>query len=259
MIELVLFANEAREAIPHIDAGITHFIVDTEVLGKDLRQLGFDTEIRPGTFSDLETISSLPGTTAWCRLNKFHDNTAQEVNSAINAGAAILLLPMVTRLEEVTEFKQLVDGRAKSAVMIETVEACALTPSIAMSGVDYAYFGLNDFAISRGLRTIFSALVDGSVDSARNHLPGVNFGVAGLTHINGGDPIPCTRLVEALERLQCSFTFLRRSFRRDAQLHSSQEIVEGIKRYWLHCSSRSEAEREADHQLLAQQIESSFP
>ena len=251
MINLILFENDTDGASRHLRAGITSFMIDTETLGKDARQLGFGTDISPGTFSDLGRISSIPGGTTWCRLNRYGDHSRAEVDRAIDAGSDVVLLPMSKSLAEVEAFLGLIANRASPAIMIETVEAAALAPELGSLPIKYAFFGLNDFTISRGGGSIFNALVDGSVERVRNALPEIEFGVAGLTDISKGHPIPSAYLLEELERLQCSFTFLRRSFRRDSVHRSAEKIVEEIQAYWQACSSRKPLDRENDHKKLS--------
>jgi hypothetical protein len=76
------------------------------------------------------------------------------------------------------------------------------------------FLGLNDLAIERNSPSIFTALVDGTVDDVRAAFD-VPFGVAALTVPEGGAPLPCRLLIGELTRLRCGFSILRRSFRRD--------------------------------------------
>jgi hypothetical protein len=253
-LELVLFENYAEGARIHIGHGISSFIVDWEINGKAARQNGFDTEINPGTPANLRDIASVSNAKAWCRLNCHGPQTSAEIECAIAAGAQVILLPMVRTLSEIESFIDLVAGRSQTGILIEQPEAVRLAPRMRSYSLDYVYFGLNDFAISRGGDNIFRALVDGSVESVRQALPDHCFGVAGLTDISRGCPIPAAALLEEIHRLGCSFTFLRRSFRRDASLIPSGEIIHGIRSYWQECMQRTEDEKLRDHRRLAKLI-----
>jgi len=259
MIDLVLFENDPESARTNLNAGIGSFLIDTEVLGKDLRQLGFDTEIRPGTMADLQSISAIPKATCWCRINHYGKHTRAEVHTAIRAGADVILLPMVKTTSEIEGFLEIIDQQCQAAIMLETVEGAASAEGLRSLPVDHVFFGLNDFAISRGGGSIFKALVDGSVESVRQALPEVRFGVAGLTDINQGFPIPSARILEELERLRCDFTFLRRSFRRDAKSAGAKPIVAGIRDYWAKCSMRTDLQRTEDHEKLRAVIDKLEP
>lgn len=253
-LELVLFENDPVNASRYLACGISSFMIDFEIMGKDLRQLGFDTEIRPGSLDALRAMSRLPGAKAWCRLNRHGKHTRHEVEEVLASGARVILLPMVTTLDEVVDFLGLVDHRAKVGIMIETVEGAALASQLGDLPLDYTFFGLNDFAISRGGGSIFKALADGSVESVRNALPQVRFGVGGLTSLQRGAPIPSSRLLEEINRLGCSFTFLRRSFRRDSVDIPPATMVQEIQNYWHSCSGRSAEQRHRDHSALLEVI-----
>ena len=250
-LELILFENDVENARQMIRAGISSFLVDIEVLGKNFRQLGFDTEIRPGTWEQLKAISTIEKAKTWCRINRFGRHTANEIEMAIGSGARVVLLPMVTRLAEVESVLDMIGKRCQTGIMIETQEALLLAPQINQLPVDYAFFGLIDFAISRGGGSIFNALCDGSVATARTGLSSIRFGVGGLTDVHRGHPIPSIRLLQEFHRLGCNFTFLRRSFRRDSLLRAPAEIVREIHLCWQQCMARSEAERQSDHRELA--------
>lgn len=254
MLDLILFENDPELARVHLEAGVRSFMIDLEVLGKDLRQLGFDTEIRPGTLDALSAISSIDGATTWCRVNRFGEHTGEEIEAVIEAGADVILLPMAESMAEVDAYVGLVGQRCRAAVMIETQVLAEVSPDLRELPLNYAFFGLNDFAISRGGGSIFNALADGSVERVRKALPDIGFGVGGLTDIRRGSPIPSARLLEEMERLQCDFTFLRRSFRRDSKVTSPEEIVSGINQYWMECSKRTEAQRKTDHEQLVSLI-----
>lgn len=257
MLDLILFENDPELARAHLDAGVRSFIIDLEVLGKNLRQLGFDTEIRPGTLDALSAVSSIDGATTWCRINRFGEHSGEEIEAVIEAGADVILLPMAESIAEIDAYLGLIGQRCQAAVMIETQACAEISPELRELPLDYTFFGLNDFAISRGGGSIFTALADGSVERVRNALPDIGFGVGGLTDVRRGSPIPSARLLEEMERLRCDFTFLRRSFRRDSKVTAPGEIVAGINRYWSECSHRTDAQRAADHKQLVALIRES--
>jgi hypothetical protein len=249
-IELVVLDHDVERVGALLDCGVGTFLVDWESLGKDARQLGFDTEIRPGTAADLAAVAALPGVEAWCRLNSSGPHTPGEVEAAIAAGARGLFLPMVKRPADVDRFLSLVRGRAATGILVETVEGLACVEHLASYPLDRVYFGLNDFAISRGSRSIFSALVDGSVARARAAFAGTCFGVGGLTAADAGQPVPCRRLLEEMARLRCDFSFLRRSFRRDLATRSVHSTIAGIRSAWRDCVARDAAAVARDHASL---------
>jgi hypothetical protein len=246
-IELVVLDHEIPRVNSLIECGVRTFLVDWESLGKDARQLGFDTEIRPATLADLAAVASVPEAEAWCRVNCLGPHTQDEIESAIAAGARGLFLPMVKGPGDVERFLRLIAGRTATGILIETIEALSCVERLASYPLDRVYFGLNDFAISRGSRSIFLAFIDGSVERARQAFTGARFGVGGLTAADAGHPVPCRRLLEEMARLRCDFTFLRRSFRRDLATRSVQSAVAGIRSAWRECIGRDPGAVARDH------------
>jgi hypothetical protein len=247
MIELMLFEHDPDRALEFTDAGVTSFLVDWEHLGKDTRQQGFDTEIRLGTRDELHAMCKVPDATVWCRINRFGSHTRNEIDAAIDAGADGLFLPMVTESAEVARFLWLLDGRCDAGILVETADALERAEELARFPLARVYFGLNDFAISRGGGSIFRAVLDGSVQRARTAFRNTRFGFGGLTAVDSGHPVPCRRLIEELARVGCDFTFLRRSFRRDLATRRLPDVLAGIRAAWHSSLGRDPATVARDH------------
>jgi len=214
--DFFLFTNDVPTAQATAAAGIDGFVIDWESNGKYDRQTGADTEINHDTPDDLRAIRAGVSGRVLCRINGFGVGTPDEVDLAVNGGADEILLPMVRTVEEVETTLDLVGGRCRLGILIETGDAVRLAPALGRLPLSRVYVGLNDLAIDRGSRNIFVALCDGTVEHVRSHVR-VPFGVAGLTLPEQGFPIPCRLLIGEMARLGCEFTFLRRSFRRDVQ------------------------------------------
>jgi len=230
-LELMLFENDPEQARRALEYGIDSFLIDWEQKGKDQRQCGYDTQILPGTALDLEHIAAVPGAKAWCRLNRFGPWTADEVETA--------------------SYLEYIRGRCSAAILIETLEAAAITEALCELPLQKIYFGLNDFAISRGDSFLFKAVFDGTVESVRKHIGGsVPFGFGGVTSIQRGTPIPCIHLIQELARLQCSFSFLRRSFKRDLKQQDPAIMVHDIEGYWTEQLLRTPEAVERDREQL---------
>ena len=249
-IELVVFDHVIDRVSALVACGVHTFLVDWEYLGKDIRQLGLDTEIRPGTPADLAAVSSVAGAEAWCRVNALGPHTPAEVERAIAAGGRGLLLPMVKRPAEVERFLDLVAGRAATGILVETVEALACVDWLASFRLDRVYFGLNDFAISRGSRSIFLAFVDGSVARARDAFAGTCFGVGGLTA-----PMRAPRAMPAPDRGDGP-PALRFHLpppivpTRNIATRSVHATVAGIRSAWRDCLLRDDEAIARDHPQL---------
>jgi hypothetical protein len=251
-LELMLFERSPQSAREVLPFGIGSFMLDWEYLGKTERQHGFDTEVEPVGVAELAAVAAVPGVAAWCRINHDGPHTADEIEFAIGAGACGIFLPMVTEPGEVERFLRRVDGRCGVGILVETARALACVDDMAGLPLDRVYFGLNDFAICRGRGSIFGAVLDRSVERAREAFADTPFGFGGVTAIDAGSPVPCRRLIEEMARLDCRFSFLRRSYRRDVQRIGVPALVEGVRAYWRRCRARSRDDVDRDRRALEQ-------
>jgi hypothetical protein len=189
-------------------------VVDWETLGKRHRQKSYDTQINDASLADLCTVRASTDATVICRINGFNSKISDEVEKAIGAGADEILLPMVRSVNEVQRVLDLVNGRCNVAIMLETVASINIAEDLARLPLSRVYVGLNDLGIERKTPNIFSAMVDGTVEYMQSKFS-IPFGLAGLTLPDLGNPIPCRLLIAEMARLNCDFSFLRRSFHRD--------------------------------------------
>ena len=255
-LELVLFATEAPLIQRALAAGISTMIVDWEWREKEQRQEARDTEINRDTVDDLRRLAALDVPHRLCRLNRFRPSTADEVEDAIDAGATQLLLPMVDTPAEVEAVLGLVDGRCELGILVETQAAVRNADALARLPLASVYIGLNDLAISRGSHSIFDAVADGTVEELRRIFTGAPFGFGGVTVVDGGRPVPFRLLMAELARLRCSFSFLRRSFKRDIIGHDMAHEVVRIRELWHQLLDRAPDEVARDRETLYTTIQS---
>lgn len=247
-LELMLFETSsvgAREAVRH---GVAAFLVDWEQAGKYERQQNFDTEVNGHGVEELRAVSGVAGTSVWCRINGA--GCPCEIEAALEAGARGIFLPMVRCAADVERVVRVVDGRSEIGILVETVEGLRCVRDLAVLPLNRVYFGLNDFAISRGGGNIFRAVLDGSVERAREAFADIPFGFGGITAVDAGSPLPCARLIEEMARLRCAFSFLRRSFRRDVARLGQDVLIRGVQAYWNRCLDRTPGEVAADRLVL---------
>ncbi len=242
---LIYFSTQPIRIAEAVAAGVDTAMVDCEYLGKVDRQAGADTQINHDTMDDLRRVRECTGAHVACRINRFHTATAGEIEEAIAAGADEIFLPMVRTVEEVENALGLVRGRRPLSILVETNDAVECSHRLGQLPVSRVYVGLNDLAIDRGAPTIFEALADGTVEQVRRQFS-VPFGFGGLTLPDRGSPVPCRLLIAEMARLDCSFSFLRRSFTRDTAGHKMQPMVSRIHAALLEASSRTLAEVESD-------------
>ena len=227
-MDLFLFTTDVEYAREALAAGIDGLVVDWEHLGKQHRQAGADTEVNHDTLADLVRVRQSIDAPILVRIHAAGEASRREVEEAIGGGATEILLPMVRHVDDVARVLDLVDGRCGLGILIETVQAVRIAADLCALPLSRVYVGLNDLSIERGIANIFASVVDGTVESVRSAC-GRPFGFAGLTHPSEGAPIPCRLLIDEMVRLDCAFSFVRRSFRRDAQRYGVAEVVRALR------------------------------
>jgi 2-keto-3-deoxy-L-rhamnonate aldolase RhmA len=177
-----------------------------------------------------------------CRINGVGPWTAAEIELIVAEGPDELLVPMVRAPEEVDRVLDLVAGRCRVGVMIETRAAVVRAEDILARPVSRVYVGLNDLRIETHGRSLFTPLLDGVVDRVRAVATdaGVPFGVAGLTRPDAGFPVPARLLYAELARLSTDFTFLRRSFHADM---AARDLAVEVPRMQTAMTARTAAAR----------------
>lgn len=254
-LELVLFGHRPALVRRALEAGIGSLIVDLEQRGKEERQHGADTEINRDRPADLESLVAAGVPRRWCRVNPWGPWSDDEVAAVLAAGATHLLLPMVETPAQAEALLRRVDGRCAAGILVETREAVARAAELARLPLAAIYVGLNDLAISRGSACLFDALVDGTVERVREAFPDTPFGVAGVTVVDGGEPVPFPLLLGEMARLDADFSFLRRSFLRDAAERDWGREVAAVQRLWRQLRRRTEPQvaeqREALRRVVA--------
>lgn len=253
--ELILFSGTGPLLAEARAGGLESFIVDWEWRGKEERQRGADTEINREGPSDLLRLAAAGARRRFCRLNRSGPWTAEEIDLAIAAEATHLFLPMVETPEEVEACRRQVADRAALGILVETCAGVAAAAELATLPLDRVYVGLNDLAISRGSVNLFDAVVDGTVEGLASTFSGHRFGFGGLTVADGGRPIPCRLLMGEMVRLECSFTFLRRSFRRDVSGLDVGSVLAGMRALWERLGARSGGEVARDREAFARHVQ----
>ena len=253
-MDLFLFTTDVEYAQGAIAAGIDGLVVDWEHLGKQQRQANADTEINHDTLADLVRVRRSIAAPVLVRIHAAGEHTAREVEEAIDGGATEILLPMVRRIDDVARTLERIEGRCGLGILIETKDAVSLAPKLCALPLTRVYVGLNDLSIDRGLTNIFASVADGTVERVRRACP-APFGFAGLTHPEGGAPIPCRLLISEMVRLECAFSFVRRSFRRDAERYGVREVVLALREEIDATRERPRAELLAGRDMLASLVE----
>lgn len=162
-MNLMILAADPQAAIEAQNAGIDRVFYDLEWIGKAERQHGRNTVKSNNNIDNIPAVRKvLNKSELLVRTNPIHAYSKEEVEKAIAYGGDVLMLPMVMDHHDVEQYVEMVAGRAKVCIMIETAAAMArLDKILAVPGVDELFIGLNDLHISMGLTFMFELLSDG--------------------------------------------------------------------------------------------------
>ena len=232
-IRLMYITNNPQIAQIAETTGVDRVFIDMEFIGKEERQAGLDCVKLRHTINDVKAIRKvLNKTELLVRVNPIHGATMEyndsydEINAAIDAGANVLMLPMYKSIEEVEKFLTIVNGRVKTQLLTETPEAHRLTTEIAkIPEVDEIHIGLNDLHLAYKKKFMFELLADGTVDDICQILRNSNkkYGFGGIARIGYG-LLPAEYVIREHYRLGSSCAILSRAFCNADKMNNIEEI-----------------------------------
>lgn len=237
-LKLMYITNRVDVAQIAESAGVDRIFVDLEYIGKADRQGGMDTVQNRHTVEDVRKIcNAIRSAELLVRVNPIHDATSEytsskeEIDAVIEAGAEIIMLPYFKTVEEVQKFVYLVNGRAKTFLLLETPEAAEVLDDILkISGIDEIHIGLNDMSLGYGMKFMFQLLANGQVESwcKRIGVKGISYGFGGIASLGKGE-LPAEYIIAEHYRLGSSFAILSRSFCNADKIDSLDEIEKKFK------------------------------
>lgn len=215
-MNLMILAADPQSAIEAQNAGVDRIFYDLEWIGKAERQHGRNTVKSNNNIDNIPAVRKvLNKSELLVRTNPIHAYSKEEVEKAIAYGADVLMLPMVMDHHDVEQYVEMVAGRVKVCIMIETAAAMArLDKILAVPGVDELFIGLNDLHISMGLTFMFELLSDGLVEyiAQKCNKVGMPFGFGGIARIGEGD-LPSDNILGEHVRLGSTSVILSRTFK----------------------------------------------
>ena len=233
MLNLMYITNDPAVARIAEANGVDRIWVDMEFIGKTARQGGMDTVQLHHTIDDIRTIRAAVSTSeVLVRVNPIHEASANyggsdwEIPAAIDAGADVVMLPYFKTVEEVQTFLRLVNGRAKTMLLVETPEAVEKIDDIlALDGVDEMHIGLNDLSLGYGMKFMFELLTDGTVERlcGKFRARGIPFGFGGIAALGKG-MLPAERVIREHYRLGSTRAILSRSFCNTSKVADLAEV-----------------------------------
>ncbi len=215
MLELMYITNSVDVAKIVEESGVERVWVDLETLGKEERQKNYDSVKSQHRIEDIAAIKPvLKKTKIQVRINPINTDSKQEIDTVINSGADIIMLPYYKTVEEVETFAKLVAGRVKTVLLLETKEAHeCLNQTLLVPGIDEIHIGLNDLHLSYGKTFMFELLTDGTVAAICEKIKAARkpYGFGGIAKLGGG-MIPAEKVIMEHYRLGSTRAILSRSF-----------------------------------------------
>lgn len=214
-LKLMYITNNPEVALIAEKYGVERIWIDLETLGKEERQSGLNTVKSKHTTDDIRKIAPrLTKAEMFVRINPWNEHSVEEIEEVINAGAELVMLPMWKTVKEVKQFIEVVHGRVKTVLLLETKEAEAcLDEVLEIDGIDELYIGLNDLHLSYGLTFMFELLANGCVERICNKIKakGIPYGFGGIAKLGSGD-LPAQKVILEHYRLGSTRAILSRSF-----------------------------------------------
>lgn len=261
MLKLMYITNDPAIAKIAADAGVDRIFIDMEVLGKAERQGGMDTVQSHHLPEDIAKVREAigPDTEIMVRINPLNPNSLSEIDASIENGADVIMLPMWRKAEELRQFVQMVDGRAKVMPLLETdtavehLEAAAKVP-----GIHQMHIGLNDLHLCYHQKFMFQPLADGTVDKLCRCLREANipYGFGGVGRPGSGT-LPAEYIIGEHVRLGSQYVILSRSFCNTGKITDMDEIrhiftegVGDIRRVEQECSQWTQVQLAENHQRV---------
>ena len=220
-LKLMYITNRPEIAQIAESAGVDRIFVDMEYIGKSDRQGGMDTVQSHHTIEDVAVIrNAITTADLLVRVNPIHNETEnycsskEEIDAVIKNGADIIMLPYFKSVDEVREFVKIVDGRARTLPLLETVEAVDCIDEILdIDGIDEIFIGLNDLSLGYQKKFMFELLSDGTVEQLCHKFKkkGIPYGFGGIASLGKG-MLPSEYVIKEHYRLGSTCSILSRSF-----------------------------------------------
>ena len=190
--------------------------IDLETIGKEARQANFNSVKSQHTMQDISVIRDvISSASLLVRINPLHEGTKGEVEEVIARGADIIMLPMYRTAQDAKKFVDMVNGRAKTMLLLETIDAEKnIEETVAISGADEIHIGLNDLHIEYKMKFMFELLANGTVDVICNKITsgGIPYGFGGIAGLDEGGLLPANYIITHHYTIGSSMAILSRSF-----------------------------------------------
>ena len=213
--------------------GVDRIFIDMETFGKEERQHNIDTVKSFHTVNDVANARKvLKKAEILVRVNSICDESESEINSVIEAGADIIMLPYFSRPEQVQRFIELVGGRVRTCLLFETNGSVdAVDEIISIPGINEIHIGINDMHLCYKKKFMFELLSDGTVEYLCEKFRNKNipYGFGGIARLGCGE-VPAEMIIAEHYRLGSSMAILSRQFCKNKPETDILEIKDKFKK-----------------------------
>ena len=225
--------------------------VDLEARGKAIRQAGRNVVLSTHTVEDVSVIRiCISKAQLMVRVNSIYEDSKKEIDDVIDRGAELVMLPFFETVDEVKQFLEYVNGRAKTMLLVETIGAEKhLDEILKLSGIDEIHIGLNDLHIQYKQKFMFELLANGKVEEICNkiHSYGIPYGFGGIARLDEG-MLPARHIIAEHYRMGSSMAILSRSFY-DSWISNDLEEIERAFKFGM--KEIREYEKRLEHESEA--------
>jgi 2-keto-3-deoxy-L-rhamnonate aldolase RhmA len=260
-MEFISITKDPKVASLFELSGIDTIMVDLEIIGKKERQKGLNTVISAHTMDDITNVkNALNKSKCLVRVNPIYEQSAKEINEAIERGADALMLPMFKTAEEVEDFVNTVGNRAEKYLLLENAPAMVRVDDILkIKGIDAIHIGLNDLSISMGIDFLYEPLIGGIVEYICGKIKnkGIRYGFGGVSRLERGKLILSEhyRLGSEMVILNRDFRYYKDSFEEIVEKVDIKKEVEQIRAYLSSLENEPISVLENNREMLVKEIE----
>jgi len=266
LLQLILITRDPDFAQASRAAGVNRIMVDLEVLGKESRQRGRNMVMNGHRREDVARLRpAVPKGGLVARVNPLHSDSRQEIDVVISAGADYVMLPMFRNRADVEQFIALVNGRARTVLLLETPEARnELDQILSLAGIDEIHVGLNDLSLGLGMPFLFQVLAEGIIDeiAAKVRRTEIRFGFGGVGRMDGA-PLPGHLIIAEHRRVGSEMVILSRSFHGNSKTLAEFEQtgidlrgeIATLRAVEQRAASRSQEQIERDRRALQRKVQ----
>lgn len=210
----IAITNNPEQAKALSSCGIQQIMIDIEIIGKVERQGHKDTIISDHSLSDISLLKNHNlDSDVICRVNPYYDGSFKEIDTAIDNGADLIMIPMITEIDNYKSMVDRIGDRVEVIPLIETPYSLFKLPEILdYSKLNQIHFGLNDLCISLGMKNLFEVLLSVTFQNSIKNVEVQIKGVGGIGDPQVGQKVSPMALLNSYMKCNSNSVILSRNF-----------------------------------------------